>query len=70
MKLRQRRAPRRKRARLISSLQGILTDAPPRARDTGQAFPPTPRPRHGGDCLLRSELPGLRGRSDRHSNVA
>lgn len=63
MKPRQRRAPRRKHTRLISGSQGILTDAPPRARDTGQAFSPTPRPRHEGDCLLRSELPGLRGRS-------
>ena len=31
---------------------------------------PTPAPWHGGDCLLRSELPGLWGRPDWHSNVA
>lgn len=36
---------------------------------TGIAPHPHP-PWHGGDCLLKSELPRLRGRSDWHSNGA
>ena len=70
MKPRQRRAPSRKHARSASGSQGILTDAP---REHGTQDRPCPHPHppwHGGDCLLNSELPGLRGRSDWHSHGA
>lgn len=70
MKPRQRGAPRGKHARPASGSQGIPTDAP---REHGTQDKPSPHPhppRHGGDRLLKSELPGLRGRSDWHSNGA